>query len=61
MVKRMIKLLFGIDPVLLDAEQRTKQLQATINSEHEWLLLCRPTAGAEIKCDRNNQIYVKKE
>jgi hypothetical protein len=57
-----IKSLLGIDPILLDVDKRTKQLEATINGESEWFLVCRPlmnhTPEERIECN-DREIYIK--
>ena len=56
-------MLLGVDPVLLDAEKRTRQLQqATVNGEHDWLMICRPLRGMDkevIECKSDQTIYIK--
>ena len=62
MFRLFLKRLFGIDPVLLDAQERTKKLEATINGEKEWLLVCRPlleqAPEEKIECN-DREVYIK--
>ena len=63
--KRFIKTIFGIDPVLLDVQARTERLEATIDGDVDWMLICKPIRKGdlgyvgEIKCDDGNDYYRK--
>ena len=61
MIGRLLKLLFGMDPILLDAEKRVKRLEATINGEAEWMLVCKPLQEGEeeIQCNNGEDYYRK--
>jgi len=63
--KRFIKTIFGIDPVLLDVRARAERLEATIDGDVDWMLICKPIrkedfSVGEIKCDDGNNYYRKK-
>jgi hypothetical protein len=54
---------FGIDPVLLDAQERNKRIEATMNGERDWMFVCRPLDfeyEKKIECNDKN-IYIRME
>ena len=61
-IKRIVKLLLGMDPILLDADQRTQKMQITVNSEDKWFLVCRPYEGCSdkiVECGIERRLYVR--
>jgi len=62
MLKLFFQRLFSMDPVLVDAYQRTKKLDVATGNGDNFFLICRPFANQsrtdKIECE-NNQIYIK--
>ncbi len=49
-----LKRIFGIDPELADAAERTERLRAVVNGDIDWMLTCKYKESETIKCDDGN-------
>ena len=62
MILKILRAIFGISPVLLNIEERAKRMEATVNGEHEWFLVCRQlerdAPEEKIECT-DREIYIK--
>ncbi len=50
----LFKRVFGIDPGLTDATERTNRLRAVVNGDIDWMLTCKYKESKTIKCDDGN-------
>jgi len=49
-IRKFFKTFFGADQQLLDhLLERTKKMEATVDGEDQWMLVCRPISIAEKK------------
>ena len=53
-LNNILKWLFGIDPSLADASERTDKLAAYVDGDTSWMLSCRPKNIDAIECDDGN-------
>jgi len=59
-IVKQVKGLVGLDPALLELEERVKKLKAQIDGEDDWLFICAPKDINKIKCN-DGSVYTKEK